>query len=517
MKLVTAEEMKRLDQLASSAYHVPSIVLMENAGLRVVEVISRHFQGKVRGKRIAIFAGKGNNGGDGLVVARHLMNAGAEVQVFMLARTEDLKGDAAANLQILQKMKARIYCITEERHLQRVDIVLLYTDLVVDAIFGTGFKGAAMGLPARVIQLINERGKPVVAVDLPSGLEADTGKVLGPCIQARYTVTFALPKLGLILEPGAQYVGELIVADISIPNSLIEGQPLKHNLITEEWCRSLLPRRKPWGHKGDFGHVFVIGGSPGMTGAVVLAGEAALRSGAGLVTVGVPRSLNPVIEEKLTEVMSKPLAETEGKVISVEALPQIEAFLEKVSVVAVGPGMSTDFAPVNMVRQLILRLSVPAVIDADGLNALAGKVDILKEAKVPLVITPHPGEMARLTGMAVDEVQDNRVHVARKAAEEWGVVVVLKGAKTVVASPSGEIFINPSGNVGMATGGSGDVLTGVISGLIAQGMQVLEAAVVGTFIHGKAGDEAVQEKGRMGLVAGDIIDRLPEVLKGMER
>lgn len=516
MFLVTAAEMARLDRLASSEYMVPSIVLMENAGLRVVNSIREHFRDRIANRRVLIFCGKGNNGGDGLVIARHLLNQDAEVKVFLLARPEDLRGDARTNLEIFRKMGGRIYPLLGESHLQRVDIALLYADLVVDAIYGTGFKGTATGLAAAVINMINKAHRDVVAVDLPSGLEADSGRVFGPCIQATWTVTFALPKLGLAVEPGAGYAGRLEIVDIGIPQKLINSQKFKLNLLTAERCRSYLPYREAGGHKGLYGRVLAVGGSPGLTGAIVMTATAALRAGAGLVTAAVPQGVHDILAMKTMEVMTFPLPATAGGSLSGEALEPILNQLADSDVLAIGPGLSRDGATIEMVRELLPRLKVATVVDADALNALVGTTELLTASHAPLVLTPHPGEMARLLGTTAAKIQENRLETARNCARDWQAVVVLKGARTVIAWPEGQVYINPTGNSGMATAGSGDVLTGIIAGLMAQGLQPGIAAVLAVYLHGAAGDEALRLKGRYALLAGDLLDFLPSAFHKLE-
>lgn len=516
MKVVTAEQMGQLDRMSSTDFGIPSILLMENAGLRVLEVIRKHFAGHLKGRRVLIIAGKGNNGGDGLVVGRHLLNAGAEVKVFLLAKPDALRGDAAVNLEIYLKMGGKLYPILEEKDLQRLDISLLYTELIVDAVYGTGFKGAADGLPGQIISMINQSRAPVCSVDLPSGLEADTGKVNGPCVRATYTVTFALPKLGHYFYPGAVYVGRLTVADIGIPQALVEREMLPRRLVTPDWCGDQLKPRSPWGHKGDYGHALVVGGSTGMTGAVAMAAEAALRSGAGLVTAAVPEGLHPVLEEKTLEVMTKPLPETAVHALSSAALESLLSENDRCQAIAIGPGLGRDVSSQTLVREFLAAASVPLVIDADGLNALAGHTGILKQARAPVVLTPHPGEMARLWGVTSAKIQESRLEVAEKAAAQWGAVVVLKGARTIVAGPEGKTYLIPTGNPGMASGGSGDVLTGIITGLLAQGIPADIAAAVGAYIHGAAGDAAAALKGQRALTAGDILASLPAVLKELE-
>lgn len=512
MRIVTAEEMQQLDQTTIRDIGIPGLVLMENAGLRVVDVIKDILK-DVKGKTVTVFAGKGNNGGDGFVVARHLLNMGAEVRVLLLGDPKEIKGDAKVNLDILTAMNHKTHPIVNPNSINVVKLAMVSTDLVVDAVFGTGFKGAVNEHVGSVIEIINGAGKPVVAVDIPSGLEANTGKVHGPSVRATHTVTFGLPKIGLLIYPGVDYVGELIVGDISIPRAVAEKQGSKKFLLTDQLVRTWLPERAPESHKGTFGRVAVIGGAEGMTGAVALASMAALRAGAGLVTLGIPRSLHGLMEVKLTEVMTRPLAETDRKSLSRNAMEAVQSLVEWGDVVALGPGISTEPDTQSLIRELVAGLIKPAVIDADGLNALADHTEIIERCRAPLVLTPHPGEMARLLGIKTAEVQDNRIEVVTEAAGKWGATVVLKGARTIIAGADGSLYINPTGNPGMATGGSGDVLTGIIAGLMAQGLSPEQAAAAGAFFHGLAADHAVLSKGEAGLVAGDILDALPAVTK----
>jgi len=512
MHLLTAEEMQNLDQKAINGLGIPGVVLMENAGLQVVQAIYSII-GDPRGRKITVFAGKGNNGGDGFVVARHLLNAGAEVKVFLFADIKDIAGDAKVNLNILQYMGHKVYPIINPNSINIVKLAMAYTDLNVDAIFGTGFNGAVPEHYANVIELINSSGKPVVAVDIPSGLEANTGKVHGQCVRATQTVTFAHAKIGLLVQQGPEYVGKLTVADISIPPDLVENQGIKRFLTTPEIIERIMPVRRPEGHKGTYGRVLVVGGSAGLSGAVVMASNAALRAGAGLVTLAVPAGLHDLMEIKLTEVMTKPLPETEDVSISPDASSTVQEMLQQADVLALGPGMSTNEDTVVFVRNLISQLEKPTVIDADGLNALVGATDILQKCRAPLVLTPHPGEMARLMEMTIEQVQDNRVRVTDEAARRWNAIVVLKGSRTIISTPDGTLYINPTGNPGMATGGTGDVLTGMIAGLIGQQIPPLEAAVAGVYWHGLAGDLAAAEKGMLSMTAGDVLDFLPQAIK----
>ena len=512
MKLLKADEMKDIDRRASSEFGIPSIILMENAGLRTLEVIEE-ILGETKNRMIIILAGKGNNGGDGLVIARHLINSGAVVETYLTGEVEELTQDSRINYEILLKMGARIFPLSSEKDLYLLMLSLMNADLIVDALYGIGFKGSLNQFDSRLVKMVNWCRAPVVAVDIPSGVEADTGRVNGDAIKASHTVTFALPKIGLVLEPGKEYVGTLSVADISIPAVLLEDKAIKTNLISEAMLSALIKPRSANSHKGTYGHVLLVGGSPGMVGAIMMSSQAALRTGAGLVTAAVPESLTAVVDSSLMEVMTAPLAQTGQSAIALEALPAIENLLGTVSVCAVGPGMSRYPEAGAIIRHILERSGVPLVIDADGLNALENDVAILKDRQVPIVLTPHPGEMARLTGKTIEEIQSQRLEIAQTFAREWGVTLVLKGNKTIIANPSGEVYINISGNPGMATAGSGDVLTGIITGLIAQGLKPQDAAFAGVYLHGLAGDLAAQIKGEPGLIAGDLISCIPEVLK----
>ncbi|MGI5922230.1 MAG: NAD(P)H-hydrate dehydratase [Syntrophomonadaceae bacterium] len=515
MKLLTAQEMKSIDARASSEFGIPSLILMENAGIRVVETIDETLV-TPKGKTVVILAGKGNNGGDGLVIARHLINAGVNVDTFIMGSPEEMTPDTFTNYSILARMTDRIYPLQEDKDLDRLMLSLFICDLIVDAMYGIGFKGSLNDFDARVVKMANWCKSPIIAVDIPSGVEADTGKVHGEAIQAWQTVTFALPKIGLVLEPGKDYAGTLTVADISIPVALLKDQALKTHLITEAMVKPLIGPRQPESHKGTYGHTLVIGGSAGMTGAVIMSSSAALKAGAGLVTAAVPQSMLPVVETAVTEVMTVPLAQTQQAAISLDALPAIESLLAKVSVCAIGPGMS-GYPEANTILRFVLDMAgIPMVIDADGLNALQGDVEILKHRPIPAVLTPHPGEMARLTGKSIDAIQAQRMDIAREFAREFGVILVLKGNKTLVATPTGELFVNLTGNPGMATAGSGDVLCGLISGFISQGLKPQDAAVAGVYLHGRIGDMVSETRGQRGLTAGDLLAGIPEILRQLE-
>jgi NAD(P)H-hydrate epimerase len=499
--------MRDFDRRAFEEFGVPSIVLMENAGRSVAAAVA-DLLGSLSGKHIAVIAGKGNNGGDGFVAARHLRDNGAQVSVCLLGEFPDVKGDAKINLDILLKTGQPVKVVHETSDLAPV---LDRCDVIVDAIFGTGLRGDISGLPAEVIKAINEANRPVVAVDIPSGLDADTGRVLGVCVNAEVTVTFALPKVGLVVYPGASYVGRLIVAEIGIPRQLYEEVNVE--LTSGRWVVEHFPKRPPDAHKGTFGTVLVVAGSSGFTGAAAMSAEAVLRSGAGLCTLAVPASLQDIMAAKLTEVMTRPLPETEVRSISSTALEGVLDLCEKANAVVLGCGLGTHQETCKFVCDFIRAVAKPVVVDADGLNCLSKATDVLEGGHAEMVITPHPGEMARLLGTTTAEIQSDRIGAARQASNRFHCITVLKGARTVIADPTGRVFINTTGNSGMATGGTGDILAGIIGGLLAQGISPLEAAVCGTYIHGLAGDITASDVGQVGMIAGDLLRALPRALK----
>jgi NAD(P)H-hydrate epimerase len=519
MRLATAEQMRHIDSVATREYAVPGVVLMENAGRHVEGVVAALAAEIGPGTRVLVIAGKGNNGGDGFVVARHLRNRGIDVRVCLLPRGTELVGDAALNYEMAVKLGVPI---VEPADAETIAAQLDRTDIVVDAILGTGIHGEVTG-PARVaIETLQDFAGLIVSVDIPSGIDADTGAVCGAAVRADITVTFGLAKTGLCQAPGSGHAGQVEVVDISLPRPLLESETLRTFLTESSDAAAKLPPR--WGsmHKGDAGRVFVIAGSEGMTGAAAMSSEAAHRSGAGLVTVGVPRSLNDILECKITEVMSLPLPETEERCFSRAALEPALKFANGCEVAAIGPGLGTHPETRAFVREFVRDYEKPLVIDADGLNAFAdgaGGPGLIAARDAATVITPHPGELARLFAGApsaphwagsIAAIQANRVEAAREAAGHLDCVVVLKGAGTVIADPSGQAWINSTGNEGMAKGGSGDVLTGIIAGLLAGGATPLDAAIAGVYYHGLAGDLAAAELGARGMIAGDILRFLPK-------
>ena len=511
MKVAMSAEMRRIDLSASEDYGIPGLVLMESAGRETAYVVQELLR-RTGGKRVCIFAGKSNNGGDGFVAARYLANQGFHVQVCLLAEIAALSGDAAVYFAALQKMGIDVLGITEERDWDKAGLAVSFADCLVDALIGTGLQGELTDRMAAAIDLMNSSVKPIVAVDIPSGVEADTGRVTRTAVKASHTVTFGLPKPGLYLYPGADYAGEVKVADIGIPAELLRSASIQQNIITAETVRDMLPQRPRDAHKGSCGRVGVIAGSVGMTGAAVLSATGALRAGAGLVTLGIAASLNPVVEVKLTEVMTLPFPESANGTFGARALPFMEELALKNAVTLIGPGLGRSEETQAAIRQFVREARCPLVIDADALAALAGEIDILQQTEALAVLTPHLGEMALLTGLTVEEISQDRLYIARQAAMEWASIVVLKGAGTVIAFPDGEAYINPTGNSGMATGGTGDVLAGMIAGFIAQGISSHSAAVAGVYVHGLAGDLAAAG-GMVGMTAGDLAAKVPAAIQ----
>ncbi len=513
MKLVTASQMQDLDRRTIQECGIPGIVLMENAGKGAAELLVQHFP-EVRQGWVAILAGRGNNGGDGLVIARHLRNWGIKVKVYLLCSKENVHGDARTNLQVWLNMRGETIEVPSEGESVRVKEELAQANLIVDAIFGTGLNSEVGGHFKEVISFVNSLPQPVMAVDIPSGVEATGGKVLGVAIKANLTATFGLAKIGQTIHPGLNYVGKLEVVDIGIPSYLIDEAEIKTYLIDPaELDLGLLSPRPAQAHKGNYGHLLVLAGSPGKTGAAALVCQGAMRAGAGLVTLGIPASLNHILEVKLTEAMTEPLPDPINGYLCPDSMGRILQLLEGKTALALGPGVSTQPQVRELILGLISKAKIPLVVDADGITALASRPQLLKECTNPITITPHPGEMARLLGTTTKEVQDNRIEVARDFATSYRCVVVLKGNRTIISSPEGEVYINPSGNPGMASGGTGDVLTGMIGGLLAQGIPPLEAAKWGVYLHGLAGDIAATKLGEMPLIASDILDYLPYALK----
>ncbi|MHC1698189.1 MAG: NAD(P)H-hydrate dehydratase [Geobacteraceae bacterium] len=510
MKVVSAQTMQQAERLTMDSYRIPGQVLMETAGRACAEFVDAEY-GPGSGKTAVIVAGKGNNGGDGYVIARCLLQKGWTVSVYVLAGKSSISGDAEKNLSLLDP--SFVHFCPEPEGLLTHRAVFQGAAVIVDALFGIGLAKEITGIFADAVHVMNSSGKPVVAVDIPSGIDASSGKVLGVAVKADVTVTFAFAKLGHVVYPGRAYTGRLETVDIGIPAEVADAAEYCEYLESG-FIGPLLKLRDRCGHKGSYGHCLIIAGSTGKTGAAALAANAAVRAGSGLVTLAVPASLNPILELKTTEAMTLPLEDCRKGFFGEENLADLLQVTGGKDAVALGPGISSTADTVAFVQGIVRNCPLPLVIDADGLNALAADPAILLEKKSPaIVLTPHPGEMSRLTGVSLAHIESNRIAAARAFAVRYGVYLVLKGAGTVIAAPDGSIAINGSGNPGMASGGMGDVLTGIIVSLLGQGYPVREACRLGVFLHGHAADLVAREKGEIGITATDVSERLPYAYK----
>ncbi|MBI5375109.1 MAG: NAD(P)H-hydrate dehydratase [Candidatus Schekmanbacteria bacterium] len=513
MPVATGSQMREIDRITIDERGIPGITLMENAGQGVAHAV-RKYLGPLHDKNIVVVCGKGNNGGDGMVVARLLSKECPSLQIFLLADEKELKGDALENYRRARTEEIRVAELKNSKDLIGKSLGNLEeADIIIDAIFGTGINGPVKGFYGEVIELINRTSAKVVSIDVPSGLSSDSGEVFEPAVHAFMTVTLGLPKVSSIVYPAASLYGHLEIADIGIPDEVVKGTSFNINLIEKEDVASLIPVRQRDAHKGDFGHLLIVGGSPGKSGAVIMAANAALRSGAGLVTVVVPQSLDMVMECGLLEAMSLSLPETEDGTLSPKGVKQFLQFAKNKSVIAIGPGIGTNNETLEFLSSILSSVDIPVVLDADAINLVAKNPEILKNTKAEIVITPHPGEMARLAGIQSSEVQARRLEICNEVASKYNVTVVLKGKNSIISKCGRFAYINPTGNPGMASGGSGDVLTGVIAGLISQKIEPGDAAYAGTYIHGLAGDMAASATGEISLIARDIIEYIPEAIK----
>ncbi len=514
-RLVSAEEMRQLDAHTIHELGVDGDLLMESAGRAVTEEVLGALaeEGIGREGRVLVLCGSGNNGGDGLVVARQLHLLDIAVQVLVTRNPEELAGDAAANARRAEKLGIRLEVVKEGSD----TLAAIYSaDVIVDAIFGTGLAREVQGTAAALIEQVNELADEVcvVAVDLPSGLHADTGQRLGVAVQAARTVTIGSPKLGLALEPGRSLAGAVSVARIGIADEAAGCVP-RARLWTPAYAGSVLPARPREDHKGRFGHVLIAAGSEGKTGAAALAAGAAGRSGAGLVTLACPSGLNDVLEVKCTESMTSPLPQTETRSLAYAAEAPLLALAEGKSCIALGPGIGQEAETVALVQAVVPQIAQPLVIDADGLNALVGQLELVRVRSAATVLTPHPGEAARLLDMESAAINADRVGAARTLAERSGAIVLLKGAGSVIASPDGEVIVNPTGGPALGSGGTGDVLTGVVAGFLAQDLPALEAAALAAWVHGQAGDRIAARQGDAGLQAEDLLGELPPTMMAL--
>jgi len=516
MRLVTASEMKEMDRLAIERIGMPGAVLMENAARGACGIFLDHFH-PAYGSQIVIFCGRGNNGGDGFAMARHFVGAGMKVVVICLAETSQITGDARINLEIIERMGLAIISAPASSELSGCVEYVRGCDYITDGIFGTGLNSDVKGIYLEAIQMINASGKKVMSIDIPSGLNADNGCVMGAAVRADLTVTFGFPKLGQVLFPGADLVGHLSVADIGIPD-IAAGMVESRHMITEpDDFIDLLKEGKCDTHKGDRGHLLILAGSTGKTGAAVMAALGALRAGVGLVTVGTPASLNSILEVKLTEAMTAPLPETKDGTLSIRAKDRILRLAEGKSAIAIGPGLSTNPETTRLVREISAECDLPMVIDADGLNSLAEAPEALNNLDGNKILTPHPGEMGRLTGIKGKDIQLDRIGAAARFIERYKCCLVLKGARTVISAPGEKMYLNPTGNPALSSGGSGDVLTGIISGFLTRGAPAIKAAVAGVYLHGLAADILAERMGERGILASELLNVIPGMMETLRK
>jgi ADP-dependent NAD(P)H-hydrate dehydratase / NAD(P)H-hydrate epimerase len=511
MRVLNTEQMREADRRTIEDIGIPSIVLMENAGRQAVAAMEAAFD-DLGASQVAVVCGRGNNGGDGFVIARTLIQRGVDTAVFLLGSVADVRGDARTNLEVLGRVGMTVVEITSAQEWELHFSELSECDLIVDAILGTGLHGRLTGFLETVVADLNSLGVPIVSIDLPTGLSADSAAVDGPAVEASMTVTLAAPKIPLVFPPADTHAGDLVIADIGIPLPLLDELDGQHlELLTREQMREIVPARAADSHKGDFGRVVIVAGSTGRSGAAHLAAIGAMRSGAGLVTVATPRSCLPVVAAMAPEYMTEPLEETAAGTIDYAAIDRVLEL--DADIIAAGPGLGQAPGTAAFVQALLERAGVPLVLDADALNAFAGDPDrLVGRDEIAVVITPHPGEMARLLNTTTDVVQRDRVRCARDFAAAHRVHVVLKGHRTVIAAPDGRTFVNLTGNAGMATGGTGDLLTGMIAAWFAQLLDAEAACKLAVYLHGSAGDLAEADEGEVSLVAGDVATRIGDAI-----
>ena len=514
MYLVTAREMQQMDQETIHKIGIPGRILMENAGAGAFRFMCRLFPDLAE-KKVAIVAGRGNNGGDGFVIARHLLQRKVSMKVYLLSKIERVQGDARANLDLLVTLGIPVVEIPDVDTFRKQKAAMRRYDIWVDAIFGIGLNADIRGHYREVISFMNSLGRPVFSVDIPSGLNADNGQIRGTCIQAAATASFGFPKIGHAVYPGATLTGDLEIVDIGIPEQVADDIHPRQFLLQKEMLISMLRKRDPNTHKGQTGHLLAVAGSPGKSGAAAMTATAAMRIGAGLVTLGVPAGLHAVIEPQVTEVMTYALPETADGMLDVAGMNALQELVVGKSCLVIGPGIGTAGETKLLLFRLLSASGLPVIIDADGINIIAEQTEKLGALKTPVILTPHPGEMGRLCSISSADVQKDRIGCARELATRLGVHVVLKGARTVMAHPDGSVFVNLNGNSGMASGGMGDVLTGAIAGLVTQGYSPAEAIHLGVYLHGAAADDLSKHKGPVGYLATEVMNLLPDQIKNL--
>ncbi|MDX9746499.1 MAG: NAD(P)H-hydrate dehydratase [Syntrophales bacterium] len=505
MKVARVEEMRSMDRYAIERFKIPEELLMENAGLASASVLNREIG--IRGKKFVVLCGGGNNGGDGFVVARKILSDGGRTKVFISGDPDKYRGAAKTNHEIMSRLPIDVVRISSVEDVRR-DI--LHCDGVVDGLLGTGLDRVVGGLYADVIGLVNESGKPVLSLDIPSGVNGDTGEIMGVAVRADYTVTFGLPKVGNLLYPGHEMGGKLFVCHISFPPELYD----RDDLLIQINDFIALPARNPDGHKGSMGEALVVAGAASYFGAPYFSALAFLKAGGGYCRLAVPVGMAPFIAQKGSEIVLIPQKETPEGTISRQNLRSLLDLSARMDCVVIGPGLSLNDETQHLVRDLVTKIERPLLIDGDGITAVAGHLDLIRKRRGETILTPHLGEMSRITGKEVDAIRWNRIDILQETAKDLGAHIVLKGAHSLIGRPDGRVYINLSGNSGMATAGSGDVLAGVIAAMGGLGLGVEEAVRKGVFLHGLAGDLAAADLGEDGITAQDILDYLPSALKG---
>lgn len=518
MEILTSEQMKKVDADTIERF-CPGLELMERAGKRVADFIMGTF-GSERLKA-AVFAGAGNNGGDAFVVARYLSKAGCAVSIHLMKAPISFSMDSRKNYERLSKpadseSRMKEFDATRPDWPNQVEKDLADATIVVDGLFGTGIEGALKGTGRAMVRAINASRLPVVSIDIPSGVNGDTGEVAGAAVRATYTVTIGRPKLGLLFHPGKEYTGEMVTADIGFPPEVVRAHASGLILLDAEEAGRRTPGRRADAHKYECGTLLVVAGSRSFTGAAVLAGEAALRGGCGMVYIGVPEGVRTIIEAGIREAITIPLPETARGTVSPEATALLKPYMEKADALAVGPGLGRDPDTDSFVHALLDASPVPVVLDADGINAFAGRTGLLRAARCPLVVTPHSGELERLIGAQVEKTPLAKIEQTARIAKELGAVVLHKGAPSIIASPEGDILINLHGTSALATGGTGDVMTGLVGSFLAQGAGPLDAAAVGSFLLGRSGEHASVDRGLRGVIAGDLLAYLGPAMVELE-
>jgi NAD(P)H-hydrate epimerase len=504
MKVSTVAQMRDLDKSAAETFCMSADLLMENAGQAVYFVILNQFG--IKNKRFVVFCGIGNNGGDGLVVARKIHSNGGEVKVFLLGDQAKFEGVAKRNFEIASKLPIEI---ANAASMDSTKSAVLHCDAIIDAIFGTGLAREVEGIYRDVIQLINESKKAVFSVDIPSGINGDTGEVMGTAVQADYTITFGLPKIGNMLYPGYEHCGKLCMSHISFPPSLYDTDSIK--VATNSPAQ--LPTRARDAHKGDFGEVLFIAGASSYLGAPYFSALSFLKAGGGYSRLATPLSISSFLANKGSEIVFAPQRETSTGSIALENKDRLLELSQGADMVVIGPGLSLNEETQELARELALEIQKPLLIDGDGITAISKDIEMIKARKSELVLTPHLGEMSRITKVEISELNKNKVGILQHTARELDAIIVLKGAHSLIGYPDETVFINLSGNPGMATAGSGDVLTGTIAAMFGLGLTLKDAVRMGVFVHGLAGDLAAADKGEDGMTAQDILDCLPAAMK----